>query len=875
MTNTLRKIFLLFFITLAVVGATHAQSLRAYLKAADNAFATNDYFTALVYYKKVLEVEPDKSNIHFKYAESARLFQAYRIAEDAYHKITLSKDSLNIPLATFWLASVKKNLGKYEEAEQLFTDYLEKFKRVNARFSKRAEKHIVDCRWAATAARSDAKVEVKALAGGINSPYSEFGVAEIDGVLYFSSMKFKDKKNNLYSKLMRRNKDGVIETLDFNKDGKFAANAALSFDGTRLYYTNCDFDPAGNIKCGIYYREKNYFGDWGTEQELPSFINFPGFTTTHPTIGYDKINERELLFFSSNRPGGKGKLDIWYSTFAPNGKLTRPINHAFLNSRENDVTPYFHSPSQTLYFSSDGYPGMGGYDIYKVKRAGRSWQTPRHLGYPVNTSYNDFYYSLNEKGTQAYFASNREEALEIDPENEACCNDIFTAQMKADPVELTKEEYFTAIKEEVPSYVEEEYDEPRVILNGSSTEGEEADLPETILGENNENSEGTQGEVVATNNESTETNNTTMNPKGEDGNTSETVKTENTENSTSENNLPDEQASNTPTNSETVATTVENNSTGGLTFEENTEDLSRDIFPVLFEVVALDMNIEPLNGVTVEFIEKSNDANKRNFRKNNPAGNTFKFRIKNQVNYQLVLSKPGFITDTFAIDQEILLGSTDLSQPFFMSPLPTGTYYPESPLADELEEEAVTEDMLNQYLPIQMYFNNDEPEPASWSNTTNKSYEQTFVLYHSQKDRFKDRYARKFAASQREEVLTQLEDFFEKDLMQGYEDLTNFTGQLLKYLEEGNKVTIGIQAYTTQKATSNKNKALLERRIASIQNQLRNYLGGKLIPFIDAGFLEFNILNPMIVPSQTNGTYSPEASKMRKVEINILTFNNF
>ena len=126
MINTLRKTLALILLSFIVFSSINAQSLRAYINAADQAFVEKDYFTALVYYKKVFEVEPERNEIHFKYAESARLFQAYRIAEDAYHKISLSKDSMRFPLATFWLGTVKKNLAKYDEAEAVFNNYLEK-----------------------------------------------------------------------------------------------------------------------------------------------------------------------------------------------------------------------------------------------------------------------------------------------------------------------------------------------------------------------------------------------------------------------------------------------------------------------------------------------------------------------------------------------------------------------------------------------------------------------------------------------------------------------------------------------------------------------------------------------------------------------------
>ena len=124
------------------VSSISAQSLQSYIKAADNSFRSGDYFTSYVYYRKVLDVRPNRTDIYFKYAESARLFQAYRVAEDAYRNITQSKDADNYPLALYWLASMKKNLGDHSNAKTLFKEYLDKYKRQNSRFAYRADKDL-------------------------------------------------------------------------------------------------------------------------------------------------------------------------------------------------------------------------------------------------------------------------------------------------------------------------------------------------------------------------------------------------------------------------------------------------------------------------------------------------------------------------------------------------------------------------------------------------------------------------------------------------------------------------------------------------------------------------------------------------------------
>ncbi len=856
MRNTLRKTLVLFLFSFIVFNSINAQSLRAYINAADRAFATNDYFTALVYYKKVLEVDSDRNDIHFKYAESARLFQAYRIAEVAYTKISLGKDSMRFPLATFWLGDVKKNLAKYDEAEVVFINYLEKYKRVNPRYSRRAEKNIIDCRWAKKMMHSqNANLTVEHIKDGINTPYSEFGAIEVDSSVYFSSMRFQDKTKMFFSKLMKRGKDGIIEIFEFNTKDKFAANPSISFDGNRLYYTLCKHEVAGNINCEIVYRDRKYNNVWGEAQELPAFINFPGFTATHPTIGFDKINEREVLFFSSNRPGGKGKLDIWYSTLAPNGKFTRPVNHALINSRENDVTPFFHSPSQTLYFSSDGYPGMGGYDIYKVKRKGRSWQTPIHMIYPVNSSYNDFYFSLNDEGKKSYFASNRIEAMEIDEENEACCNDLFIANVQPARIELTKEDYFTLTKERDFNYITEELDEPKVIISTEIVTETETAFETEIKAEVKTEPNSDFPETVLDNSKTDETPTTVSNEPKEEPIYSGQL---NTKGEQQEVVVKEEPKINTSPSS-----------------NDNLDaNLSREVFSLIFEVEVLDMDLEPLSGVSVEFLEHSKESNSRNFSKQIKTGNKIKFRIKDHVNYSVVLSKPGFETDTFALDYENLLDATELTLPFFMNQLPEGSDFLESPLLDQLEEELVTENMLNEFIPLALYFNNNEPDPTSWSFTTNQNYEQTFLSFYSKKERFKDRYVRKFAPSQREDALMEVEDFFNSELKNNYEELEKFSNQLSKFLEKGNKVQIGFKGFLTLNTDNYKNTALVERRISSLKNHFNTHLGGKLVNYMNEGLLTFEVLDPVINdPSNKDGIYSPEASKLRKVEITIIKFD--
>ena len=178
--------------------------------------------------------------------------------------------------------------------------------------------------------------------------------------------------------------------------------------------------------------------------------------------------------------------------------------------------------------------------------------------------------------------------------------------------------------------------------------------------------------------------------------------------------------------------------------------------------------------------------------------------------------------------------------------------------------------MLNDFLPLALYFNDSEPDPASWSFSTNLNYEQTFLSFYSKQEKFKDRYVRRFAPSQREDALIQVEDFFKNELKNNYEELMKFSDQLSKYLEKGNKITIGLQGFLILDPTSYKNTALVERRMSSLKNHFSTHLGGKLLTYMNQGLLNFKVLNSIVIaPLKTNEIYSPEASKLRKVEIKI------
>lgn len=153
----------------------------------------------------------------------------------------------------------------------------------------------------------------------------------------------------------------------------------------------------------LYYSEYDGF-EWSQPKLLPGKINRNDSWESQPSLSSDG----KLLFFASDRPGGYGGSDIWYSTRKSDGSWTDPVNMGpAINTSRNERSPFLHTDSKTLYFSSNGHDGLGGQDIFYSKMdSKRQWIAPKNIGYPINTENDevDFFVSLD--GKTGYFSSN-------------------------------------------------------------------------------------------------------------------------------------------------------------------------------------------------------------------------------------------------------------------------------------------------------------------------------------------------------------------------------------------------------------------------------------------------------------------------------------
>lgn len=436
-----RSLFLLLFLFFQSSSFLFAQSTHTYLKNAERAFAGGDYYEASVNYKKVVAADSSKLEYVYKYAEALRLNNDYRVAEH-YYKFIMDKDRAQpmlYPQASFWLATMKKYNGKYPEAKKLFKAYASKHKAETDFFAQKAKYEMTAIDAVINMNKTPEKIQVSHMDTSVNSIYNDFAPFQLgDSIFYFSSIRtlynVKDKNGKddgtaYLSKLYRniRRGDSLWEntkelTPMFNAAGVHNANCVFSTDGRRFFFTRAKATSAGDAQSEIWVSELR--GKWQPPVRLPDPVNATGFTTTNPSLASNG-RKGDFLFFASDRPGGKGKFDIWVCTVSPDGKYSQPTNLGDkINSVDNEVTPYFETASQTLFFSSEWHKSMGGFDIFKsTKDPAQGWTEPKNMGYPVNTSYNDLYFTITSNTKDGYFVSNRPGTITV--KGETCCNDIY------------------------------------------------------------------------------------------------------------------------------------------------------------------------------------------------------------------------------------------------------------------------------------------------------------------------------------------------------------------------------------------------------------------------------------------------------------------
>ncbi len=345
--------------------------------------------------------------------------EGYYRAKDFRKSIELFKvlknDKANkYPLSGLYLARALKQEGQYDEASREYVYFINTYTGDDKdKLANIVQNEIRGCGLALqmnSGAEKDLVLEH--LNTGVNTDGAEFGLIPFgDDILYFSSTSggmAKIYRTQYISGNWTR--ADIAKGLPAKQDAH-VCNGTFSPDGNRFYFNICESvlqNGQMTSRCDLYMTKRSN-STWTEAIKLRDYINMAGTTTTQPYVTHNA--GKEYLYFSSNREGGWGGLDLWVTSrdiLTDDIDFTMPENvGSVINTAGDEITPYYNETDKTLFFSSNGHTGIGGYDIFKATGSLYNWQPAENMGMPYNSSNDDYNYCKRPNGSGGYFVSNR------------------------------------------------------------------------------------------------------------------------------------------------------------------------------------------------------------------------------------------------------------------------------------------------------------------------------------------------------------------------------------------------------------------------------------------------------------------------------------
>lgn len=409
----------------------YSQEQKSLSQLANAAYARQQYAEAGALYTRIARNKGDKMPVDqlMKMAYSYHEIGYYKEASDIYQEIISRPD--HPAAAYFFYGEVLRQLEQYDAAKQQYT----LFTTSDADSLKLKAIALQGCDSAVVWSKEVPPVQLKPVKE-LNTPSSDLvsGVVK-KGLLLMSngyrSMALNggsqskppiDKRTEqpyykayVYQQYAGDNSNTYLEELAPALLGKYDYHigpVCLSSAEDTLYATiniqGKDVPVTGKgIVNGVrqlqIYQSVKKNGKWETPV-LMSGINVAGYSSSHAVLS----SGGDVLYFVSDRPGGHGQTDLWYSEKQADGTWGEPINCGNqVNTVASETFPTVNEEG-ILYFSSRGYAGMGGYDIYRVKGAKSNWETPENMKVPFNSAGDDLGLILKRNGYEGYLASNRQ-----------------------------------------------------------------------------------------------------------------------------------------------------------------------------------------------------------------------------------------------------------------------------------------------------------------------------------------------------------------------------------------------------------------------------------------------------------------------------------
>ncbi|MCU4175732.1 tetratricopeptide repeat protein [Carboxylicivirga sp. N1Y90] len=412
----IKRILITALAVLFVAQITKAQSTtredNKKFKEAVGLFQDEAYGEAIDIFSELLVNDPENINILYNLGFCQLNAQQYEEAIVNLQKIYTGLEGeekisdLGVDVQMM-IGEAEQLLTKPEEAIKTYEELISQLGNEDEPLINGARRQIEICENAIELMAKPVKLEVHNLGADINSKYDDHSplISADESLLMFTS-----KRASSYSELLpngqyaERIYSSVIKDEAWTKAKSskelfrkpgHEAGVCLSSDETELYIFRNDINGSN------LYVSMNDGSNWGEPVKLPAPIN-SRYNETHASISPDK----STLYFTSNREGGIGGKDIYRVRRLPNGEWGKAENLESLNTPYDDDTPIIHPDGRTLYFSSEGHNSMGKFDIFYTQLLeDDTWTAPTNMGYPINTPDDDFFFVPTATQNIAYYAS--------------------------------------------------------------------------------------------------------------------------------------------------------------------------------------------------------------------------------------------------------------------------------------------------------------------------------------------------------------------------------------------------------------------------------------------------------------------------------------
>lgn len=422
----LKKVSCFFAFLLIVTTMQGFAQKRTLTGIADEAFEAKQYVLAVEKYKtaytKADANRAEKNRILFRMSECYRFMNQPRKAVDLYDRLIKAKYYKVEPQIFFHKGEFERFLGNFSEAEYSYKEYLKLVPNDELAHSRLSAMKKSE-QWMANPTKHKI-TNMKIL----NTEYDEWmpkftdpsGANKIlftssrEGVTtekkdvwtgeYFSDLFYSEQdRKGYWSEPMLYDMESIINT-PFHE-----GEADVDAKETSIYFSRCMVLKSQDLSCAIYSSTKKGRG-WSEPERI--ILGDTSFNYLHPTLSEDRLT----MYFASDRPGGHGDYDIWKATRAgvKETKWAEITNLGkIVNSKGKEQFPILRNDT-TLYFSSNGHEGLGGYDVFSTSWKNGHWTEPQNPGYPLNTQYDEigivFYPNSSASPAEAergFLSSNR------------------------------------------------------------------------------------------------------------------------------------------------------------------------------------------------------------------------------------------------------------------------------------------------------------------------------------------------------------------------------------------------------------------------------------------------------------------------------------